>query len=69
MTRWPDCINDYDRISAHCANIALAVLQLQDEEVRHHVYSRMVDQGERPDVRKWIQFYREKYLSYINTDE
>ncbi len=61
-----DCINDYDRISAHCSNIALAVLQLQDEKVRAHVYSKLVDQGERPEVHRWLQYYQEKYLSFLD---
>ncbi len=64
-----DCITDFERIAAHCSNMALAELQLKDDSVSHHAYSKLVDQGERPDVRKWLDYYRDKYYSYIGTED
>lgn len=60
-----DCINSFDRTAAHCSNIALAVLQMQDDEVRGHAYSKLVNDGDQPELRKWKTFYKEKYLNYI----
>ena len=60
-----DCVNNFERIAAHCSNVALAVLQLKDDEMNGHVYSKLVNRGDQPELQKWTVFYEEKYLSYI----
>ena len=61
-----DCINSFDRTAAHCSNIALAVLQMRDDDVRGHAYSKLVNDGDQPELRKWKTFYEEKYLNYLD---
>lgn len=60
-----DCVNSFDRTAAHCSNIALAVLQMRDDEVRGHAYSKLVNDGDQPDLRKWKTLYEDKYLNYL----
>ena len=58
-----DCINNFERVAAHCSNLALAVLELQfSGDLRFHDYTRGVRQGDQPQFRKWLAFYQEKYL-------
>lgn len=59
-----DCINNFERVAAHCSNLALAVLELQfSGDLRFHDYTRGVRQGDQPQFRKWLAFYQEKYLT------
>ena len=60
-----DCVNNFERIAAHCSNVALAVLQVQDDEMSGHAYSKLVNRGDQPELHQWTAFYEEKYLSYI----
>ena len=58
-----DCVNNFERVAAHCSNLALAVLELQySGDLRFHDYTRGVRQGDQPQFRKWLAFYQEKYL-------
>ncbi len=59
-----DCINNFERVAAHCSNLALAVLELQfSGDLRFHDYTRGVRQGDQPQFHKWLAFYQEKYLT------
>ena len=57
-----DCINNFERVAAHCSNVALAVLELRYADLQFHDYARGVRQGDQPEFRKWLAFYQEKYL-------
>ncbi len=57
-----DCINNFERVAAHCSNIALAVLEVQNSDLQFHDYTRGIRQGDQPEFRKWLDFYQKKYL-------
>lgn len=58
-----DLINNFERVAAHCSNVALAVLELRYADLQFHDYARDVRQGDQPEFRKWLAFYQEKYLN------
>ena len=57
-----DCVNNFERVAAHCSNVALAVLELRYADLQFHDYARDVRQGDQPEFRRWLAFYQEKYL-------
>ena len=61
-----DCINNFERVAAHCSNVALAVLELRYADLQFHNYARGVRQGDQPEFRKWLAFYQEKYLTSVS---
>lgn len=58
-----DLINNFERVAAHCSNVALAVLELRYADLQFHDYARDVRQGDQPEFRRWLAFYQDKYLS------
>ncbi len=60
-----DLINNFERVAAHCSNVALAVLELRYADLQFHNYARGVRQGDQPEFRKWLAYYQEKYLEII----
>lgn len=62
-----DLINNFERVAAHCSNVALAVLELRYADLQFHDYARGVRQGDQPEFRKWLAFYQEKYLKAVTS--
>ncbi|MDE6589380.1 MAG: Na/Pi cotransporter family protein, partial [Oscillospiraceae bacterium] len=60
-----DLITNFERVAAHCSNVALAVLELRYSDLQFHDYTRGVRQGDQPEFRRWLAFYQEKYLSAL----
>ncbi len=60
-----DLINNFERVAAHCSNLALAVLELRNADLQFHDYARDVRQGDQPEFRRWLAFYKNKYLSGV----
>lgn len=58
-----DTLNSYERISDHCSNIAIAVLEYEEESFSPHEYMRQVKSGDDPVFQKLFHEYRELYLS------
>ena len=63
-----DLINNFERVAAHCSNVALAVLELRYADLQFHNYARGVRQGDQPEFRKWLAFYQTKYLKLAKPD-
>ncbi|MDE6260969.1 MAG: Na/Pi cotransporter family protein [Oscillospiraceae bacterium] len=57
-----DLMNNFERVAAHCSNVALAVLELRYADLQFHNYARGVRQGDQPEFRRWLAFYQKKYL-------
>ena len=57
-----DTLNSYERISAHCSNIAIAVLEEGGEEFSPHQYLRQVKTGDDPAFQKMFEEYQALYL-------
>ena len=58
-----DTLNSYERISDHCTNIAIAVLEEGKEEFSPHEYMQQVKSGVDPIFQKLFQEYQTCYLS------
>ena len=60
-----DLLTDFERVAAHCSNLALAVLELRYSDLQFHDYTRGVRQGDQPEFRRWLAYYQEKYLGNL----
>ena len=58
-----DLLTDFERVAAHCSNLALAVLELRYSDLQFHDYTRGVRQGDQPEFRRWLAYYQDKYLT------
>lgn len=59
-----DILNNCERISDHCSNIAVAVLEADRDVYDPHEYLRHVKDMENPDFMKLFNGYKEKYLTF-----
>lgn len=64
-----DSLNSYERISDHCSNIAIAVLESGDEPFNPHEYMRYVKSGKDPGFQELFQEYQSQYLSAFPSDD
>ncbi|MBQ7572662.1 MAG: Na/Pi cotransporter family protein [Clostridia bacterium] len=58
-----DILNNYERISDHCSNIAVAVLEADTDMYDPHEYLRKVKSMDNPDFKKRFEAYKDKYFS------
>ena len=56
-----DMITDYERISDHCSNISLDVLESGDEEFLPHEYHMNMDYRQNEVFQKYFGEYKKKY--------
>lgn len=61
-----DILNNYERISDHCSNIAVAVLEADNDVFDPHEYTRNVRSDDNENFRKMFAEYKDKYLSEVN---
>ncbi|MBD5117588.1 MAG: Na/Pi cotransporter family protein [Clostridiales bacterium] len=64
-----DLMNNFERVAAHCSNVALAVLELRYADLQFHNYARGVRQGDQPEFRRWLAFYQKKYLRAASSEQ
>lgn len=57
-----DILNNYERISDHCSNIAVAVLEADADIYDPHEYLRQVKTMDNPRFKSLFTGYKEKYL-------
>lgn len=60
-----DLLNNFERIAAHCSNIAITVLESQDSHLKEHDYVGSLDRVDHNTYELQLQFYRNKYLKNI----
>lgn len=60
-----DLLNNFERIAAHCSNIAITVLESQDSHLKEHDYVGSLDRVDHNTYELQLQFYRNKYLKSI----
>ena len=60
-----DILNNYERISDHCSNIAVAVLEARSDTYDPHEYLRQIKNMDSPRFRELFTFYRQKYVDHI----
>ena len=63
-----DTLNSYERISDHCSNIAIAVLEVGEETFSPHDYMRQVKSGNDPYFQKMFYEYQTCYLKNLSDE-
>lgn len=63
-----DLLNNFERVCAHCSNIAITVLEAQDSHLKSHNYVGTLDRSNQNTYELQVQFYKNKYLDRIGTD-
>ena len=64
-----DAINNFERISDHCSNIAMAVLEANDAHLLPHAYLHTLEEPGQEGYRSQLAFYQGKYLSQLSATE
>ena len=62
-----DLLNNFERVSAHCANIAITVLEAQDSQLKAHDYVDTLGRNDQNTYELQLQFYRNQYLDTLDT--
>lgn len=57
-----DLLNNFERVSAHCSNIAITVLESQDSGLKAHNYVGTLNRNNQNTYELQLQFYKNKYL-------
>lgn len=57
-----DTLNSYERISDHCSNIAIAVLEAGQKSFNPHDYLRKLRTGKDHEFQKMFEEYQAKYM-------
>ena len=56
-----DLLNSYERISDHCSNIAVAVLEMDTDLFDPHEYLRQIKTMDNPHFKEFFTAFKEKY--------
>lgn len=64
-----DLLNNFERVSAHCSNIAITILESQDSHLKEHDYVGTLGRIDQNTYELQLQFYRNKYLDNIMKNE
>jgi len=62
---YSDCVNNFERVSDHCSNLAVTVLEASDAQLQSHDYLRTIRRAEGEDYRRLITVYAEKYYEAL----
>ncbi|HIX72997.1 MAG TPA: Na/Pi cotransporter family protein [Candidatus Anaerobutyricum stercoripullorum] len=60
-TAFNDLLNSFERISAHCASVAIAVVKSEDLDTDMHIHSSPVQEFRHGEYRSIFASYAEKY--------
>ena len=61
-----DIVNNLERVSDHCANIAIAILESRDSEMHAHTYLDSLNFKDRKEYQTQLQMYVEKYCKPLH---
>ena len=56
-----DIITNFERVSDHCSNIAVCLVQVNEDEFDTHAYLDELRQEDNMDFQGKVMAYREKY--------
>lgn len=59
---WSDLLVNYERVSDHCSNMAVCIIQLHSESLEAHEYLSLTKKGGNDDFVSEVNAYREKYM-------
>lgn len=57
-----DILNNYERISDHCSNIAIAIIASDKDTYDPHAYSRKLKSSKNVEYTRMLESFKEKYL-------
>lgn len=57
-----DLTTNFERISDHCSNVAIALIQSRTDGYEAHEYAAEVHQDSNPEFQKDYKAFREKYM-------
>jgi len=60
-----DLLNNFERVSAHCSNIAITILESQDPHLKEHDYVGSLDRSNQNTYELQLQFYKNQYWEKI----
>ncbi|MBR6826178.1 MAG: Na/Pi cotransporter family protein, partial [Oscillospiraceae bacterium] len=63
-----DLLNNLERVSDHCANIAIAVQESKDEGVNAHEYMSTLNRKDRMEYKTQLQRYLKKYHTPLHNE-
>ncbi|MBR5773360.1 MAG: Na/Pi cotransporter family protein, partial [Clostridia bacterium] len=63
-----DLLNNLERVAAHCSNIAIAILEVQDSRLKAHDYVGTLDRNNHNTYELQLQFYKNKYLDPLGSN-
>ena len=61
-----DLLNNFERVSDHCANIAITILESQDSHLKEHDYVSTLDRIDQNTYELQLQFYKNKYVDDLS---
>lgn len=64
-----DLLNNLERVSAHCSNIAITILESQDSHLKAHDYVGTLDRSNQNTYGLQLQSYKVQYLDNIGKNE
>lgn len=56
-----DLAMNYERVADHCSNIAVYMMQLQDNRLEEHSFTEQMDEAESAEFTRYVAEFREKY--------
>lgn len=59
---WSDLIKDFERIADYCSNIAITVLEIDEDNMNMHEYVNKLKKGENIDFLTQFNIYKQEYL-------
>lgn len=57
-----DFTTNFERVADHCSNIAVCVIQIEEDNFETHGYLEELDKGENTEFRKYYEIYSNKYM-------
>ena len=57
-----DIGTDYERIADHCSNIAVGIIEVDEDAYDAHGYIEQLKANKGEDFEKAVEFYQNKYL-------
>ena len=63
-----DLLNNFERVAAHCANIAITILESQDANLKSHDYVSTLDRSDQNTYELQLQVYKNKYVDSIEKE-
>ncbi len=58
---WADLLTNFERVSDHCSNIAVAMIELEADEFDTHEYINRLREKRTPEFERQFEEYRAKY--------